>query len=164
MLSLPNIWHSLSHIASWLIRTKMLNNFFKKEHMILRYLQKSVLSYVDTMEPWPPSWYFSMWCKFTNHFSICIMFRCEGNSKHNTCTFPLGLQRDNNIFGDKEHKNHYYIVLAILERTKEPALNLAVIGSDIDSWLPLSEWIMEQKWQVDWSRGDQEMPQIISVF
>lgn len=91
--------------------------------MILRYLQKSVLSHVDTMEPWPPSWYFSMWCKCKNYFSTCIMFRREGNSEHNTCTFPLGLQRDNNIFGDKEHKNHYYTVLAILERTKEPGLN-----------------------------------------
>lgn len=53
------------------------------------------------------------------------MLRCEGNSKHDRCTFPPGLQKDNNIFGYKEHKNHYYIVLAISERTNKPALNFS---------------------------------------
>lgn len=38
--------------------------------------------------------------------------------------FHLGCRRTI-TFVDKEHKNHYYIVLAILERTKEPALNFS---------------------------------------
>ena len=38
--------------------------------------------------------------------------------------FHLGC-RGTITFVDKEHKNHYYIVLAILERTKEPALNFS---------------------------------------
>lgn len=103
----------------------MLNNYFKSEHTTLRYLGKSVLSQVDTMEPWQPFWYFSMWCKCKNYFSIWVMLRCEGNSKHDRCTFPPWLHKDNNIFGYKEHKNHYYIVLAISERTNKPALNFS---------------------------------------
>ena len=39
--------------------------------MILRYLQKSVLSHVDTMEPWPPSYILISTCSASLLDELC---------------------------------------------------------------------------------------------
>lgn len=77
------------------------------------------------------------------------------------------LQNDNNTH--RKNGVHWLwgvvlLCLIVRVRTRKWQWTPGMIDFSIGSWLTLSEWIMEKKWQLDGSQDNQEIPKITPVF